>query len=197
MNINFSPNINFQKKLVAKTNVCKANGLKPVEIYQLDSISDAKELTKTLNSPDWEENDYLEVVVNNFRELLACAKIYEIVDPDTEEMLSYCVYDFGGEKKLDFIETMRKHSIYNYGSNREYKYLGETMLAFLAKMCLKRGDDLKVGGVKDNIRTKNFYFKHCKFDKVGKRGAVLRYENLDKLIAQNEQNTKTKIRLVG
>ena len=58
---------------------------------------------------------------------------------------------------VNYIETVPKGS--SFKNEREYRFVGETFLTFLAKKAKAIGEDLAIRGVRNHKVVKDFYFK--------------------------------------
>lgn len=195
MNINFSNNINFQKKLVAKAGILTNGKTEDVNIYHLDKKEDSIDLENASKSPEWQGNYYLDSEGIERWDLNWL--IYNIftIENKNKDILCYAIVNDKGSKarNIEFIETMPKTSSYNQ-ANRRSKYIGETMLAFLASKLNKR--DLTVGMIAQRPQTINFY-SHCGFKKYKSHGGIIENNQADRLIKKNHKHTGKKIELIG
>lgn len=129
--------------------------------------------------------------------------------PEVEGNTSRSLYTLENDKEvLGCVEIKRKkdnmevfllevapaHSLYN--PNRKTKYIGETLLSFLATLAQSENKDLIIIDIADREKTKTFY-QQCGFKNCGKDSAILSYNRLDNLISQNEIHTGAKIELIG
>lgn len=186
--------INFQKKLVAKAGIITDGKTEDVNIYRLDKRRDIRDIRKALNNPIWEGNYYLNCELfkhwNGYRHL---GHIYTIEDKNKNILCYSVIYNKGlFNKSLELIETAPKISRYNK-KDRKSKYIGETMLAFIASKL--KGKNLDVPYVNQEFLTKSFY-TYCNFELGDRYGAILKKDNAKKLIEQNFQHTGKKIELI-
>ena len=188
------PNISFQKKLVAKAMVQKESMPEEVKIYQLDEQKDIMDLKKASEDRNWYGSFYLDEICEEGSYFIENYDVFTMETKD-KKVICYSVVDNNRKKetRLNFIETAPKLSCYNKG-NRTFKYIGETMMAFIAKQGSKK--DFVVGTVADREKTKNFYFRNCKFSPHKTKGAILEQQKLDKFIKANEAHTGKTIELI-
>ncbi len=190
-------NIAFQKRLAARANVLSKDGnAKQVSIYELDEGNDVKYLENALFDEKWKNNYYLEGATVFFDDDYKNVKYYTMED-DANNLLCYSILDEKNRSrnKLSCIETMPSQSSYREGK-RGLKYIGETMLAFLAKETKRQGKDLYISSIAKRPKTVHFYFNQCRFNPCEKRNAKLGLSDLKAFINQNEKHTKGKIHLI-
>lgn len=191
-------NINFQKQLVAKANIVSKGGKpKEVSIYHLDEKKDIKELEHAYNDASWKGNYYLASVLAYFEDDYNKVKYYTMED-DEQNILCYSILNETNRKRnrLDCIETIPVQSSYTEGK-RDFKYIGETMLAFLAKETRLQGKDFHILSIAKRQKTQNFYFNQCRFQPYGSDDALVDFPDLKAFIVQNERHTGGKIRLMS
>lgn len=196
MNIDFKNNISFQKSLVAKAKIIVNGRQESAEIFHLDKNEDMVVFKKNTDNQDWENNYYLADIQEVSPEEAATLrfKIYCIENKEKPLGYVYISSDFNNIE-VDILETAPVHSTYN--SKRTAKYIGETLLSFLATLAKKEGKNLTVEGIAPREKTKDFYFKQCGFKIADKDTGIIPYRLLDNLISQNEKHTGAKIELIG
>ena len=226
MNINSSKfNLSFQKKLMAKANVIKNNEPCPVSIYKLDRKQD-KDYIKNLreNDSDWSYAYYLTDMEEQFEQAKYARlingenlKFYTLED-ENQKCLGLVEVDNGGIGKQNIVYFERFPADYQ---KHRYKYIGETLLSFLAKQQKAAKAPRKI--VVDNamIEAQEFYLKsHFKYmydgctynqmylptvdcdESAGYNGSsadkmFLPKYNDDLLLESNKYHTKSEIELVG
>ena len=95
------------------------------------------------------------------------------------------------------LETAPKLVSWNTKNFSQYKYIGETLISFLAKKCLKE-KKLHLD-VEPSVSAEHFYTQNCFFKKPRDIDSSysLRRSKFKKIIVQNEEHTSSKIRFVG
>lgn len=196
-NIIFSfNNVTFQKRLVAKANILsRDNSTHRVNIYHLNRKKDVKYLEQALSKDEWRDNFYLNNATICFDDDYKDVKYYTIEDTEHNTL---CFSIFNDKDKihntLSRIETAPEQSCYSK-EKRGFKYIGETMLAFLAEKTKKQGKDLLATNIAKRPKTQQFYFEQCGFSKDGERNAKLEYSQLDNFIKRNADHTKGGIKI--
>lgn len=226
MNITSSKfNLSFQKKLMANANVIKDNKPCPVAIYKLDKKEDKnylKNLSK--NDKNWQYPFYLDRIQKEFEHSFrfrlkngSKLEFYTLEDKN-QNCLGLVEVDNGkkGKQNIAYLEKFPA----DYQKHR-YKYIGETLLAFLAKQQKSAKEPRKI--VVDNamIEAQEFYLKSkfkymydgCTYNQMylptvdcdesaGYNGSsadkmFLPKYNDDLLLESNKYHTKSEIELVG
>lgn len=208
MKVNSSNFLSFQKKLVASCNVLNQDGVKlPCKIYQLEDENkgDLQYIKKTRKQENWEKSEYISTFYDEYRSYkkgnnTVNKKFYVMQDKD-ESCIAFCeVYDFNSlrpdEIALLEVAPKIKHDNQNENPNN-FKYVGQTFVAFLVKLCQKSNKRILEVNYADSAYT--FYKDKCFFDEDEFNTYIssLRKENFDKLIKKNELNTGSSIDLVG
>ncbi len=193
MRINNTQNINFQKKLIALGAIKQGDISKGVKFFHLDKISDMSDLQRAQKSVNWHGNYYLNDIVDGNGYHISRFDVYTMED-EAQNILGYSVINQkGSQTLLDIIETAPKFSTYR--ESRPLRYIGETMMAFIATISGKK--DIGVNDIAQRPKTKNFYFSQCRFSKNKlDDGATLKKTNFKKLIKSNEAHTGKKVELV-
>lgn len=194
MNINFKNNINFQKRLVAQGGILTNGKTDSVNIYHLDEHEDVSDLKKASKTPEWKGNYYLDKEAIKSWDLHSSLYNIFTIENENKDILCYAIVDDIGSKAVNiaFIETAPKISCYNQ-ANRKSKYIGETMLAFLASKLNKR--DLTAKLIAQRPQTINFY-NHCGFKKYKSHGGIIENDQARVLINKNFKHTGKKIELI-
>jgi len=202
MRISGFNNVYFQKRLAAKCTIGDTSTSQKAYIYELDCEDDKKILYDAEKQSIWQDNYYLDEYTRSF-EKENCQWFsddpsrnknkYYIMEDKSGNMICYSLLDTARKKenRLDYLETAPEMSCYNKYTRRT-RYVGETMLAFLAAITKKAGKDLKIVEVAPRPTTENFYFKQCKFKSVD-IGGIMPYEKLGKFVKSNRHHTGTKI----
>ncbi len=189
-------NVFFQKRAVAKANVL--NGSKPISctIYQLEEDKDWRYFNK--QGAAWKDAEYVDLIAD-YLKMVHCKKDFSysgvyVIENQYGECLGYCEYGENKDKNtLYLLETHPKHQ--NQNVKRKLKYIGETLLAFLAKMSVAKDGDFEVYYVAKDAR--DFYAK-CGFLGLTDSKIIVKDKNiLQKLINQNTRHTKKEIELIG
>lgn len=194
MNVNKLQNTSFQKKLVAYANVIKNNQPYPCAIYKLEKGIDCDYFIK--QGQVWKKAKYLQPVEaeleNNFHNpYIGDSEIY-VIENKKEKCLGYCHQDT--LNKGNEVITLEVHPRYKHeNGKRKVKYIGETLLAFLAKLSQRqKKPTLKIDHATKDSRP--FYTEKCGFDdEKNDSSPELKQRSFNALIKQNEKHTKGKI----
>lgn len=191
-------NLSFQKLLVANCNLRNSRGLVPCSIYQLNSNEDSNYLVDIMcNDTNWTYPTYFEHFHKNmpssYNEKF---KIYAVENNSTKRCLALAqTSDENNNINLDYIVVNDKDRRPNRRRSSQ-EYIGETLLAYLAKLAQKTHKNaVFVPCV--SVYATNFY-KKCNFEV--KKGSAIQKTNSDEaqeLISQNEIHNYSKINLVG
>lgn len=197
MKISKINNISFQKKLSAKCNIIENGKPKKANIYQLEKGVDDDYFRDAKRNASWQSSYYLAEVEADFDKFgNKDWSHFCVMEDEQGDLLGYCEfikYEISKNGYLETIETAPVDSIYN--KKRKTKYVGETMLAYLVLLCKKENVDFEIMEIAQRQRTRDFYYKNCHLEKIDDNRALLRKENFDKFIAQNEAHTGSKIEL--
>lgn len=190
-------NINFQKHLVANATIKSDNKQEKVKIYQFDNSKDLQDLINAQKTKSWENNFYLNDSIIDFERFFGNFDYYTM-ENNNKDILCFSIVDNKRKKhtKLEYLETAPKLSCYN-ASSRPFKYIGETMMAFLAHLAQKEDKDFLVDFVAERPKTQNFYFKQCGFKKDSSRNGIIKNKDLGKLIKLNATHVGCEIDVVG
>jgi len=194
MKINNMQSVSFQKKLIGLGAIKQEDISKVVKFFQLDEVSDILDLKKARKTPNWFGNFYLNDVVKGNGYYIQKFDVFTMED-EAQNILGFSVLERSGPRtELAIIETAPKLSCYQ--EKRTTKYIGETMMAFIAK--LSGNKDIVVTDIAQRPKTKNFYFSQCRFSKIlFSESAILKRRNFKKLINANETHTGKKVELIG
>lgn len=191
MNINSINNLNFQKKLVAKTTPIKHTKKNCYKIYQLEK-SDRSYFTDTLYQ--WGDSMFCMDMIDDFESGDKYHKIYALED-DKNNCLAWAEIYTGDDDgfELEYIETRKDISHAN--RERKTKHVGETLLAFLVGLSKRNlKDDFVVPHTLTDAE--GFYIKNCGFKRY-ERGRILAThkpkEEFDDFISKNEKHIGCKI----
>ena len=194
-NINFNiKSFNFAKTLRGVGAIKSEFGQEEVRIYHLDEVQDKKDLLKARKSPIWKGSYYLDDTAVFADSYIKNYSVYSM-ENSSGDLLCYSVVDNNRSKesRLRLIETAPKYSCYNR-LQRNAKYIGETMMAFIAAQSGKK--KFTIAEVANRQTTKDFYYKGCKFIPHKIHGAILPDCNLRKLIDKNANHTGKKIEVI-
>ena len=188
---NFSNNVSFQKTLKANCNILKDGNNQQCSIYQLDPIQDRDFFQKLEYENDWGNNEYVSCMNDIMQTIQEDSKesVYEL---ETQE--GKCLgYLYAEEKRnayeIGFIESIPKNK---YGTN--YKYIGETLLSFIAKLArIEEKERIFLAPADSAV---DFYENKCHFsteEDSEEQEMILPNDRYNKLISQNENHTGKNI----
>ena len=195
-NIHFSPN--FQKQLKAKANILN-NGLpEQCFIYELNKEEDYDYFKEIKEKPEWKEKGFAEEFDKTLKDQRSHEHLF-VMETVDEECLGILELDDDilGDRfqKIEYLETFKPYSYRN--NNRDRKYIGQTLLAFAAKLLKNKSNkDLKVPSAVDSAI--NFYIDKCGFEKVPLKPyeLLLFKEDFNDLIESTEQKTQGEIEVI-
>lgn len=189
-------NLNFQKRLVASATIQRNNKPQEVKIFHLNEPNDNEILERALNTKEWMGTYYLPDLNVTFLNDFEQNKYYVMEDKKGKLLCASVVNERGKKKnKLEYIETAPRLSKYNKGE-RSAKFIGETMLAFIAKKGKKDKKELVIPNVAQRPETKKFYFDQCRCNPAGQRGAKMPFGVIDFFVKRNESHTKGVIEIL-
>ena len=155
------------------------------------------ELFRNLKTkPNWQGSYYLNDIAAFGNSYLSRGFNIYTLENELGDVLCYSLTD-ESQKQLDLIllETAPKLSRYN--PKRDARYIGETMVAFLATLAKSKEKNLFARGVADRTKTQDFYFSLCKFSRTGDGDAILKKRTASKLIHNNKEHVGKKVELIG
>jgi len=120
--------VSFQKKLVANATILNNGQQEQVKIYDLDKAKDIEDLKKAENSNLWKRSKFIHCVNIIFNPTNTSK--YYVIENKNGEIISFAHIEKQKDYILHAIETAPALSVNNEG--RTTRYIGETMLAFLA-----------------------------------------------------------------
>ena len=185
----------FQKKYVADCVVGDTNSRQKARIFELNSKDDLFALHKMHYKENWQGSYYLKEITEEFEEYLdkdTDDKYYSLETPEGDVLCLSVLNKRDKTNYLEYIETAPKISCYNR-ENRAMRFIGETMIAFLAKLTRLEGKNLVIKDIADRKLTQNFYFNHCHFTPVSANNAIMENERLTNLERLNENHTGSTI----
>ncbi|MBQ8475744.1 GNAT family N-acetyltransferase [bacterium] len=198
MKVHFS-DISFQKQLVAKCSVLKNSRPYKCNLYELDSNEDKDYFTDKKRMREWENAHYWYCFIRKFSSFSSIFgneddnKIYALEHGNkclgVMEVKEHTNCDLG----VIYLETNPK---YRGKGKKSVKYIGETMLSYLAKVA--KGNDAEVFIYNSSESAYDFYISKCGFQEPKGEFATIDLDKsgIDKLIKQNESHTGRKIELV-
>lgn len=204
MKVNFAQNfMSFGKTLVATGGYIREGKSEPCSFYQVKGDEDSKYLKKLYCTDEWCNSEYLEPFIMNLdNEEWEGDEFFAVEDKDGNcigltELYDLSHYDKNG-RGVYLLETIPMHSSKN--EDRNIKYIGETILAFITKLTQKdKGDIVDIPMACDCAVP--FYVDKCFFSKGTKEeveftNVSLKEKHFDDLIKQNEAHTQTEIKFV-
>ena len=193
--------ISFKKSLVANCSVLhNTQGSIPCAIYKLSEKEDSDYFELLPNKKDWETARYLEYLISDLQSLSKTPyfSIYSI-ENNSGDCLGYTEISEKSNVAYEILllETAPKLVSWNTKNFPQYKYIGETLISFLAKKCSKEKKSHL--DVEPSVSAEHFYTQNCFFKKPRdlESSYSLRRSKYKKIIAQNEEHTSSKIRFVG
>ena len=186
--------INFEKKLIGLGAIKQEDISKAVKFFQLDELSDMKDLKKARKTTEWVGNYYLNDLVEGSDYF---HKRFDIItmEDEAQNVIAYSMLSRSGEQTIiSTLEAAPKYSCYR--ENRTRKFIGESMMAFIAALSGEKS--VKAPDIAFRKKTRDFYFSQCFFTQVPfSDDGVLMKKNLKKLIKSNEAHTGKKVELIG
>ena len=193
--------ISFKKSLVANCSVLhECQGPLPCSIYRLSEREDSDYFELLPNKKDWENARYLNYLIEDLNALsdFPYFSIYTLENKDGE-CLGYTeiAENTNDSYEILLLETAPKFISKNTKNPKFYKYIGETLIAFLAKKSLKEKKSFL--DVEPSVTAEQFYTHNCFFKKPHNNDSpyFLKRSKYKKIISQNEEHTSSKIRFVG
>ena len=196
-------NPSFQKQLVAITDVIRNNESCPVSIYKLDKKEDEFYFQKLESTPEWYLSTYLRFIDKDFERssFMNFFKSMFLEYYSIEDTYGNClgIVEVDDNKRktqnIEYLETFPANRWY-----RKFQYVGETMLAFLAKQQQMKKNPKQIIVDTPMLDAQPFYLKsYLKYDDDTNHtlGMHLPKENVDLLLKQNEEHTGSEIKFVG
>ena len=198
--------INFQKTLKANCKVINCNTQKPAncKIWELDKAEDGDYFEKLEEDENWQNSIFLICQVADFKIPFIPSEHYYVIEDENERCLGYALTeDKADECKLMYIEVVTSFkNDFLGGREKEYKYIGETLLSFITKKAQKQGaEKIKLNSIPTAV---DFYQSNCGFEVTGisskypfiETEMVLNGSKFNELIKHNEQHTTGKIDMV-
>ena len=189
---NISNSLSFKKKLEAKCHVLKNNYPYKCSIYSLNQREDADYFLDYNRSIQWKNSIYWRNMDEELREFYDHEKFYVMEDKD-DNCLGFIKVRSASKslpRAVIFFETNPQYA--NDNKNRNIKYVGETLLAFVTKLAKKEKSPV-VNICVPTSSSIPFYKDKCGFEIQEGMGLILPTENYKNFIAQNEDHTGKKI----
>lgn len=181
--------ISFGKKLVAKADIIKNEKPHPCTIYLLERGIDFDYFEKQRSA--WKKAEYLEPVEAELESkhspnFYFDSDIYALED-SKGKCLGYCEQDeYKDRNILITLETCPKYCADN--EKRKVKYVGETLLTFLAALAKK--EDKNAFTVHTVVSGAQDFYTKCGFDDGSEgMGRKLDKNKFSALIQQNQNHT--------
>lgn len=199
MRIGNIKNISFQKKLVASCAVLNGATSEECSIYKLDSFEDRDYFDNLAKLQKWQLSYFLSGMADKIRDDAPYTKrsIYAI-ENSKNECLGYCRVDdtYNNISYLTHLEVVPYASHRNEA--RKSKYVGETLVAFLAKMA-KKNNKKSIYVPNMYMPAMNFYLEKCKFltcDFINFSSSELTSDRFEALEKQNFKHTGQNISII-
>ena len=195
-------NTSFCKRLIANCCVIDKRGTQQsCSIFQLEKGIDKDYILKSNNFFVWSGSKYVYLLSMALQpeSKIRLGDVYAM-ETQAGDFLGFSqVFDDEiknhDELFIGFLETVPTATKKCRKINQKYKYVGETMLAFLTKIAEKQNK--KSITASPTTESKRFYTKKCFFDKKSFYGVSLPFQNFEKLCSQNELHTASKIELLN
>ena len=192
--------INFQKTLKANCKVLDENR-KPCEckIYEIDPYKDRNYFENLLSKKSWQNAEYLSFIDHDmqYQHETPNSHIY-VLENKKSHCLGYAIAtDGNAHYSIDLLEIAPRYKNDTEGVKGKYKYVGETLVAFLTKKAIKK--QKKVIDVDAAHTATGFYEQACGFDFYDPDydEMYLDESNYQNLIQKNEKHTKGTINLIS
>lgn len=200
----------FQKKLVAKANVLKEKQPCPVSIYELTKKEDKDYFENLTFDAKWGLSEFADDIAWDFKRSKYLGKRLDFYSMEDKDGNCLGIVEVDNSKRhkqnIKYIESLPENSKkreISYALEKEklqYSYIGETMLAFLAKQQKSKIRQKEIVVKSPLAQARNFYLKSyfCFDDKEMFLGSMhLPRENEISLIEDNEKHTQSKIEIIG
>ena len=190
--------VSFQKSLVAKAGIIRAGKSRTCKIFRLFKDIDNDYFQQVRNKDKWVNSSFMQEVSDNIKNLPEQKRIY-VLEDKKENCLGFVeLIDLPSHNKKEvlFLETCPKYS--NSNADRSAKYIGETLLAFVAKLAKKdKNDKVSISVYTQNARP--FYVDKCKFIQSSKHSNSIELpkSKFGHLLLQNGLHTKRKMELIS
>lgn len=184
-------NAQFKKRLKAKCKVLNNNNeQEQCRIYRLEPGTDDSYFKNLRKKPEWESAAFLDYAIFQLPRKEVFRSDAFVIENEKEECIGFCELSVADNGYIEVIETCPKYRNKEENKESRYKYIGETMLAFLAKQAKETSiENILLTSKESTID----YYKKLGFKKIGTRTMRLYKSNYDSLIENNEKNTESKI----
>lgn len=196
MKISSTPNIFFQKKLIAKCNVIDTCKQKPCKIFELDytDSQDIKYYRKLHKDKNWEDYFYIDNISSDIE--AGVETRYFVMEDENEHCLAICEVDecYPDQNELLYIETAPACCSEN--KKRTLKYVGESLITFLVG--LAKSQEKEKFAICDPRDQAVLFYKKCGF-KINDFDDNMTMKNSDftQLLDRNKAHTGQKIEYIG
>jgi len=197
MKINCINNPTFQKKLMATCAILKNGKKENVNIYLLDEKKDEEIYRKTMEHSAWRGSILAAAMHYDFIYSNKSQDMHFVMEDKKQNPLCFAsIQNKQEQNNLMCIETAPKYSM-NY-KKRHYRYIGETMIAFLIELTKKADKKLLcIPCILKDENTKHFYFKQCDFKTKTGNEAWLKKRGFEQMLRKNSEHTGSKIDLIN
>lgn len=186
MKINKINNLLFEKKLKANCTVLKDGAKYPCKIYEINTQEDSDYFKNNSINTNWDKSGFWLNMERNFNKYYPKQKTYVI--EDDRECLGFIDTEINNKgQKIEYIESQPQNG------KRGFKYIGETILAFLANEA-QRYNIPKIYIDCWLEEAEGFYHK-CGFEggESDYSSFFIQNPNYGKIIEQNYRHTGEKI----
>lgn len=200
MKCNQISSISFKKKLMANAAILSKNMPEKVSIYELDNREEKDKMyfEKLAESTDWRKGLFRYSMHRSISHSKRNEHFY-VMEDKNNNCLGYMKIkddsELSGSQDVEYIETNPKYV--NYHGQSDKKYIGETLLAFLAKFYGQNDSDAIV--VKTpTLPAEDFYIDKCCFVRQvdDEPPVTLTKQKFNELLEQNKNHTNTEIEMV-
>lgn len=210
-------NIYFQKQLLAKCSIPRTDGTKEectISILDKKDEKDKHYFANARKNHLWDFGQYISIVdtylsdasADTEGELDLKSTDFYTIENSSKECIGYCVSYYTNKEDstddkssihVEYLEKIPDLSLDRYENyDYNYKYIGQTMLSFIAKLAKKmNADNINLFMAK---ATPRFYLNKCYFRRAypSMNSAYLPAVDYDKLIERNEKNCSSTIDLI-
>lgn len=201
-----SNSISFQKKLAATAGIVRNGKIEPCKIYSLSKTDDRDYFHKLEEGSDWKESYFIDFFHRRINEKHDKGTIFVMEDSENKCLGAI---DLVSKKRLytnvRLLETCPEYAYQTKNnSQRDVKYVGETLLAFATKIA-RNNLCKKVQVPIATINSVKFYLYNCGFKKDSlnpnnekkKYSYSLSKDKFNAFIANNAIHTKTIIEVIN
>lgn len=194
-------NINFGKTLVATCQIkSKSNDIQKCNIFELNDKSDCDYFEKELKRDDWANSKYMKAMhqIMNSPFLAKSARTYTL-ENSNGDCLGYIatliLNTAKNKENIQYLEVCPSFAFAN--SERNLKYIGQSLVTFLIAQAQKEGKS-KVCVPVYSTSAKDFYYKKCGFEYDDERvdGFAVERENFSMVLDSLKNKTGSEINFV-